>query len=156
MGMVTYKEALDFLNLVSGKPLRYAIKSPDMELYDFGFGELIEVINRQGRKKRIGTHILHAICRFKVIWQTGDGRVDKYCEDTPSEEFHAEINRLLGLTVKRVALSDKNDLWLDLGECWIVFATYENGDESWRFFTSDTNMPHLVVANSWVDIQVKK
>ena len=31
-----------------------------------------------------------------------------------------------------------------------VFVTFENGEESWRFFTSNTDIPHLVASNSWL------
>ena len=144
------QNAVDFLYSLIGKPLNYAIKSPDTELYDFGFGELVEVVNRCGKHKRIGTQILHVICRFKVIWKKGEHRVNRYYEDTSSDEFHTEIQHLFGLKVKRVALSDKNDLWLDLGDCWVVFATFENGEESWRFFTSDVDIPHLIASDSWL------
>ena len=144
------QDAVDFLHSLTGHPLRYAIKSPDTDLYDFGFGELVAVVNRCGKQKKIGTYILHAICRFKVIWKNGECRVEKYYEDTPCEKFHSEVKRLVGLKVRRVALSDKNDLWLDLGDYWVVFATFENGEESWRFFTSDIDTPHLVASDSWL------
>ena len=142
------QDAVVFLHTLIGQPLLYAIKSPDTELYDFGFGELVEVVSRRGIRKRIGTHTLHALCRFKVIWRICEHRVDKYYEDTPCEKFHSEINRLIGLKVRRVELSDKNDLWLDFGDYWVVFATFENGAESWRVFTSNINIPHLVASDS--------
>lgn len=146
----TKQDAVDSLHSLTEQPLLFAIKSPDTDLYDFEFGELVEVANRLGDKKKIGTHILHVICRFKVIWKNGEHRVDKYYEDTSCEKFHAEIQHLFGLRVKRVALSEKNDLWLDFGDYWVVFATYENGEESWRFFTSDIDTPHLVASNTWL------
>ena len=151
MGMFIRQNAVNFLHLLSGQPLLYAIKSPDTDLYDFGFGEWTEIISQRGKRKKIGTYTLHVMCRFKVIWKKSKQRVDKYYEDTPCEKFHTEVQPILGLSVKRVTLSDKNDLWLDLDDCWIVFATYENGEESWRFFSIDINNPHLVAADSWID-----
>lgn len=142
---------VEFLQTLVDQPLLYAIKSPDTELYDFGFGNLVEFTNRRGKKTMIGTHILHVICRFKVIWKNGKHRVTTYYEDTPCEIFHADIQRLVGLKVRRVALSDKNDLWVDLGEYWVVFATFENGEESWRYFVSDVE-PHLIASDSWLDL----
>ena len=147
------QNAIAFLQTLIGQPLLYALKSPDTELYDFGFGELVEVVNRHGIPRKIGAHTVHALCRFQVIWKTGERRVDKYYEDTPCETFRAEIQPLLGLQVKRVALSDKNDLWLDFGDYWVVFATFENGEESWRFFTSDIALPHLVASNAWLSFE---
>lgn len=149
--MFVKQNAIKFLNSLNGMPLLYALKSPDTELYDFGFGELVETVNRCGRQKKIATYTLHVLCRFKVIARGPEHKVDKYYEDTPSEMFHSEINRLLGLKVRRVALSDKNDLWLDFGDYWIVFVTFEDGEESWRLFTINDDLPHLVASNSWLD-----
>ena len=70
--------------------------------------------------------------------------------DTPGKQFRAEIQPLLGLAVERVAVSDKNDVWLDFGDYWVVFATFENEEESWRFFASDISAPYLVASNSWL------
>ena len=142
--------AVVFLQTLVGQPLRYGLKSPDTELYDFGFGELFEDVSKYGKKRKICTFILHALCNFKVIWRSGERRIDKYYGDTPSEKFHGDIKRLIGSCVKRVALSEENDLWLDLGDFWIVFETFEDGKESWRFFTSDINQAHLVASNSWI------
>lgn len=145
------QKGIEFLNALKGMPLLYALKSPDTELYDFGFGEWKEIVNRCGRPKKIATYTLHALCRFKVIARGFEHKVDKYYEDTPCEMFHSEINRLLGLIIRRVALSDKNDLWLDFGDYWIVFVTFEDDEESWRLFTINNDLPHLVASNSWLD-----
>lgn len=144
-------DALDFLNTLIGQPLLYVLKSPDTELYDLGFGDIVEVVDWCMQQRKISTYIIHALCRFKVIWRNGEHRIDSYYEDTPCEEVYSKINRLVGLKVSRVGLSDKNDLWLDLGDCWVVFATYENGEESWRFFTSDNSIHHLVASDRWLD-----
>lgn len=143
-------DALEFLRTLVDLPLCYGLKSPDTDLYDFGFGNMVNVMNPFGGGKEACTHILHVTCRFKVIWKNGERRVDKYYEDTSCEKFHSEVKRLIGLKVRRVALSDKNDLWLDFGDYWVVFATFENGEESWRFFTSDIDVPHLVASDSWI------
>ena len=143
-------EALEFLHVLAGQPMCYALKSPDTELYEFGFGELTERENRKGKRKKIGTYTLHILCRFKVIWRNDGQRVDEYYEDTSCQQFHSDIKYLLGSKVRQIALSDKNDLWLDFGDHWIVFATFENREESWRFFSSNINLPHLVVSNSWL------
>lgn len=147
-------DALEFLQTLVGQPLCYGIKSPDLDLYDFGFGNFVRVHNWHGEERIVCTHILHVICRLKVIWKNGGHRVDKYYEDTPGEKFNAEVKRFIGLKVRQVELSDKNDLWLDLGDYWIVFATFENGEESWRFFTSDIDSPHLVASDSWLHFSI--
>ena len=137
------EKAIAYLQTLIGQTLHYALKSPDMDLYDLGFGA----------PEADFRYVLHATCRFKVIWRNGERRTDKYYEDTPSEEFHSAIQRLIGWKVTRVGLSDKNDLWLDFGDgdCWAVFVTFENNEESWRFFTYHSDDPHLVASDSWLD-----
>jgi hypothetical protein len=143
-------DAIEFIQSLVDQSLCYGIKSPDTDLYDFGFGNMVNAANTSSGGKEVCPFILHATCRFKVIWKNGECRVDKYHEDTPCEIFHSEVKRFVGLKVKRVELSDKNDLWLDLGDYWIVFATFENGEESWRFFTPGIDSPHLVASDSWL------
>ena len=63
-----------------------------------------------------------------------------------------KIRHLIGREIMELGLSEKNDLWLDLGDCRIVWTTIENGEESWRFLAADTNIPHLVVSNSWMEL----
>lgn len=58
------EEALTFLNRLVGAPLRYAWKSCDTELYEFAFGALHDKINRRGEHRKVGTHLLHLLCRF--------------------------------------------------------------------------------------------
>ena len=138
-------EAMEFISALVGQPLCYGIKSPDMDLYDFGFGS---AVSAAGLKGKVCEYTLHVTCRFKVIWRNAEKRVDVYDESSPCKRFHSELRPLLGLKVRRIALSDKNDLWLDFGDCWMVFATFEDVEESWRFFTYDKNKPHLVASDS--------
>lgn len=148
---VNRQEAEEFLRPLVGQPLRYALKSPDTELYDFGFGKPVEV-TRLGIRRRIGTYSIHALCRFKILWENSERGAEEYRENTPSEEFSMKIRHLIGREIMELGLSEKNDLWLDLGDCRIVWTTYENGEESWRFLAADTNVPHLVASNSWIEL----
>ena len=59
---------------------------------------------------------------------------------------------MIGLSVERIALSDKNDLWLDLNKYWIVFITREDQEESWRFFEPRSKLPHLVASDAWLEM----
>ena len=91
----------------------------------------------------------------KVVQFTMDGTILKteYVatkQYTPPEIFTTNIMQLVGLVVKRFALSDKFDLWIDLGDYWIVFVIWEDETESWRFFTPESDDPHLVVSSSWL------
>lgn len=143
-------DTLMFLQSLVDLYLCYGIKSPDMDLYDFGFVNEINSIHRSDKKKVVYTHCLHVVCRFKVIWKIGNNKTDIYHENTSCEKFHSKIAYLIGMKVKRVALSEKNDLWLDFGDCWVVFVTVENNEESWRLISPDTDAAHLVASNSWV------
>ncbi|MBE6903820.1 MAG: hypothetical protein E7480_04340 [Ruminococcaceae bacterium] len=134
-------------NLVN-LPLCYGIKSPDMFFYDFGFGEIFKTVDLYGGKDReIPTFALHVCCAFEVIWKDKSKHSDIFSNDTPCDKFNAVMERLIGIPIKRVSLSEKYDLWLDLGVCWIVFATNEDKEESWRFFSPNNRERHLVASN---------
>ena len=147
MGSNTNLSPMDYLNSIIAQPLVYAMKSPDTELYDFGFGEPVLHPCRNGDLRQIAMYSLHALCRFELIDKTGSNTTTKFYEDTPSGQFQGTIAPVLGRRVKRIALSEKNDLWIDFGEYWIVFVSFENEEESWRFFSADREMPHLVASN---------
>ena len=146
------ESSLNCINRLVGKKLQYAIKSPDTELYDLGFGKLINATNLHGHKKMVGEYTIHVLCNIRVIWQTERRKVHDYYGNTSQEAFNSRIRRLLGMEVLRVGLSEKNDLYLDLGCCWIVFVTLENNAESWRFFSSNREMPHLVASDAWLEM----
>ncbi len=144
----TRAQALSYLENLVGKPLRYGIKSHDTELYDFGFGESIEITDHQ-KRRNIYLHNLHILCDFKVIDKTNRGSYKIYYGNTEKHKFESDIQRIIGLKVKRVSLSDKNDLWLDFGSNWVVFVTCEDAEESWRYFIWGKKNPHLVVSDVW-------
>ena len=138
-----------FLDSIIGQKLAYAIKSPDTELYDFGFGKERETED----KRMLPPYILHVLCRFKIIHKDGSRKVNICHEDTTPNVFNKKIEPLIGLSVQRVGLSDKNDLWLDFGAYWVVFATFEEDDEAWRFFISGSDEPHLVATSNVLEFQ---
>ncbi|MDD6034240.1 MAG: hypothetical protein PUC47_12335 [Oscillospiraceae bacterium] len=142
---------LDFLRTLVGQQLRYGIKSPDMDLYDFGFGEWMQYTGVNGEMHDVCTLTLHVACGFRVFWK--DGGCLTFDANTSSEAFHFAVKRILGLRVKRVWLSDKNDLRLDFGECRVVFITREDGEESWRCFRMDGDGAHLVASNLLLDYE---
>lgn len=144
----TQEQALHYLENLVGQPLRYGLKSSDTEMYDFGFGEIVEAINYWGKTRSVNLHNLHILCNFRVIYRAKKGHKTYYA-DTPKREFESDIQDMVGHSVKRVALSEKNDLWLDFGDYWVVFATNEDAEESWRYFIMGEDNPHLVVADSW-------
>lgn len=141
-----HDNVFSFLNTLVGSKLCYGIKSLDMDLYDFGFCKpSCNQITVQSAQDDCSL-VLHCTCRFKVIWRHESNRTITYREDTPADVFHADIQALLGMSVIRVALSDRNDLWLDFGNCLLVFATHESNDESWRLFIPGHLDSHLVAS----------
>lgn len=144
-------EANHVLNNLVGQPLRYGIKSPDMDLYDLGFGDDVKYVCWDGEPNEACTYAIHLTSEIHVDWKNGN--VVEYCYDTPCEEFDADIRQMIDLRVRRVALSDKNDLWLDLGRCYMIIVTHENGEESWRFFLPGSGELHLVASDLWLRME---
>ena len=151
---INQQQAMEYLNQLNSKPLAYGTKFHNWDLYDIGFGNCVNVPCelRPGTFKNVAEFTLHILCRFKIINRGTIRSVKRYYEDTPSEEFGHDIQHLIGKKIKRVGLSDKNDLWLDLDDYWIVFATFETGEESWRFMPRDRQHPHLVAADTWLEL----
>lgn len=147
-----HEKAKSYIQELVGLPLCYGIKSPDLDLYDFGFGEYSEKHSQIGQPRKVPTCAIHAVCEFDVICRK-EKRIVHYDADICNKRFHAEIHGLIGLKVKRVALNANNILWIDFGEYWIVFQTFQNDEESWRFLYPYSEKPHLVAANSWIDIR---
>lgn len=138
----------EFVSELEGWSIAYGIKSPDMDLYDFGFVKAENAISYDGNVDSC-RYILHAMCRFEIIWQNGTKDVEAYYEDTPADVFREKVKRILGLPIRRPSLSEKNDLWLDLGECWIVFATYEEQEaDSWVLFVRGLKGPFLAATDT--------
>lgn len=132
-----------------GCQLCYGIKSPDTELYDFGFGCFH---SDQNVKEERFPFVLHVLCPFKVIKRSVRKYVKYYDSTTSYEQFSEDVQPLCGLKIKRIALGEENDLWIDYGEYWMVFLTYQDGEESWRLFTPYSDLPHWVAS----DISIEK
>ena len=143
------REAIQYLQKVVDVSLIYGIKSPDTELFDLGFGAYMKRIRSDGTCMDFPSYALHILCEIKVIWKKGKRATYYYDASTSVSEFDLAMRRLFGLKVRRVELSDKNDLWLDFGDCWVVLITHESGQESWRFITSNKSEAHLVVSDVW-------
>ena len=139
----------EFIQSLLDKQLYYVRKYDDMELYHFCFN----IAGKYSEKSEDCTHILHALCRFKVICRK-ERKVYTYYEDTPIEKYEEGFRKLFGLKISRVGLSEKNDLWLDFGngECWVVFSTFEYDEESWRLFKPHAEQ-HLVASATCIEWQ---
>lgn len=143
-------QTLNYLNNLIGQPLRYGIKSPDTELYDFGFGDIIESYDIFGRKRSVCNYALHTICDFDVISKHGQRKVDSFDGNSDDQVFSVEIKTLIGLKVEKISLDEKNNLTLDFGNYEIVFYTLDDDEESWRILEPGVDKLHLVAANSWI------
>lgn len=143
--MKEYREvALTVLQKLVGCCFRYGLKAYDMDLFDLGFGDDVSFVNCLGDKQLACRYALHFTCGIKLFWK--DGCVDEYDALADSKQFSSAVKPLIGRKVNRIALSDKNDLWIDLSLCNIVIVTYEDDIESWRFFSPGTGNSHLIAS----------
>lgn len=142
-------DALYILDKLVGLPLLYGLQSPDVVFFDLGFGEYIQAKNLYGIERSVATYSLHAVCGIKIIHRKEPRHTECYFGDTPAA-FNSLLSKLTGQIIKRVALSEKNDLWMDLGDYWIVFVTNEDSEESWRYFSHLNNTSHLVFSDTWI------
>lgn len=148
---ISRSKATAILKTLLGRPLLYALKSPDTELYDFGFGKLVERLELDGSRRKIATQTLHILCEFKVICESHH-TAEKYDGFTSCDEFHSKIKYLIGSKIVAIELTKENDLMLNFNGCSIEFITFKDGEESWRFFTAALEAPHLVVSDSWLEL----
>ncbi len=128
-----------------GTQLQYGIKSVDSDLYQLGFGEIVAQEVWNGSLLEINKYAIHFTSALLVYWK--DGNTNEFYADTSPKEFDFAILQMIGCQVSRIALSDKNDLWIDLGICSIVIVTYDDAEESWRLFQPRTNNPHLIASS---------
>lgn len=142
------KEANDFLQVLEGQPLRYGLKSPDMDLYDIGFGDEIERIGGKGRLIKVSKYTVHCLCRITIYWENGNK--SEYDGESYYIDFYNEIQKMTGLCIQKVELQDNNNLWIDLGQCKMLFTTVRKRYESWRLFTPGSPKEHLVAGYHWL------
>lgn len=134
------------LSCIVGSPLQYGIKSSDLDLFQLGFGESISLEYWKNQSLEINKYAIHFDSALYVYWE--NGKVDKLYSNVQEAEFNMVISKLVGKLVKRVALSTKNDLWIDLDDCKIVVVTRDDEEESWRFFLPRTHYPHLIATST--------
>lgn len=147
----TCKKYLLFLHQLIGKMFVYGIKSPDCDLYDFGFGD-VDSVNKSTNPVETCDLFLHFTCRFIVIYKGTNNR-KCYDEFVTQEEFEKEIKPFLGMVIKNVKFSKQNDLIIDFDRVRIILVTFSDKEESWRLFSKKIDNLHLVVSNSWMEFQ---
>ena len=61
------QEAMVILSQLVNQPLHYGIKSPDCDLYDIGFGKMVDYVGLNNEIRKVCNYTLHITCRFKII-----------------------------------------------------------------------------------------
>lgn len=145
-------DALVILNKLIGQPFLYGIQSPDVVLFDLGFGDYMSVKKMMGSECEVASYTLHAVCGIKIIHTKVSLQTEEFIGNSP-QEFNSSIQQLIGNTILRIALSSKNDLWLDLDDYWLVLVTNEDNQESWRCFTPSSTQNHLVASDTWIHLE---
>ena len=133
------------VTILEGLSLKYGVKSPDMDLYDLGFGRDLVFRDKFGKPHNVCQYVIHIVCGIRLFWK--DGRREEYTKDSSYLAFQNSIHKFIGEPIRRVALSEKNDLWLDFGQCSMAIITHEDADESWRLFAPYSGNKHLVATN---------
>ena len=140
-----------YLRSIVGSPLQYGIKHSDLNLFQLGFGDCVSFEHWKGQTLEINRYAIHFDSAIHLYWK--DGEVDRFEPNAEENMFSSVISKLMGRYVERVALSDKNDLWIDLGICRIVVVTRDDDMESWRFFQPRTSHPHLIASSTTLELE---
>ncbi len=126
----------------------------DTELFCFEF--LKEMPSSLPSETSLPVHLfLHAQCRFEILYR-GSYQNAERIEITGESNTSVFLNATKGLletSVLRVEVSAKNDLWLDFGDYWVVFATCDDGEESWRFLIPSICQTHMVASNLSIQLE---
>lgn len=138
---VSEAEGTKFVQQALQMPVVYARKARDSDLYGIGFGTPV-------RDKTVAHFVLHLQCEFDVVLDQG---TQQFNGDTTKEEFNPVAEMLVGQRMVEVCILQNNQLKLQLEHCTIIIRTYDDDDESWRFFDFDGN--HLVAASQWLEFQ---
>ena len=139
------------VNYIVGCRFRYGTKSPDMDLYDLGFGEDAIYQNFWGNMQRACKYAIHLTCSLKLFWR--DGHTAEYSASSDYTAFSNEIQPLIGKTVKSVSLNHKNDFFIEFDECCLIIITRNDLNESWRLFAPGENTLHLVSNSKYLSLQ---
>ena len=151
MNAISAKDATSALQSIIGCAFRFGIKSPDMDLYQIGFGEDVVFINYFGNRQEASKYAIHFTCGLHLDWS--DGKQIEYDSQSDAKTFHREIESLIGLPVKTAEVLANNNVFIDLGLCKLEIVVREDGDESWRFFQPGQNSDHIVCCGKEISAQ---
>ena len=111
--LLTRDTARGILQKLVGKPICYGIKSANMEFFDIGVGNCDIIKISDSKTQFLSSYAIHASCCIKISDRENANKAVTYSGESLCEDFHNEMKNLIGLTVKRISLSEKNDLWID-------------------------------------------
>ena len=134
-----------------------------LDMIELGFGELSERTDRRGKKYNISRFVFHIQCPFRVI---RDNSIILSTEDLflpfsdnqiEEVDFNKRNSTLFDSKSKSIAtimkgekiidikLSSQNDLTIKTEKTTIELFVYSKHFESWRFFDTIDDSPHIVV-----------
>ncbi len=134
-----------------------------LDLIELGFGELTERTDRHGAKYKLAHFVYHIQCPFRVI---RDDSIVLSTEDLflpfPSEQpEEADLNKrnstlfdskakylttiMKGEKIIDIKLNSQNDLTIRTETTTIDLFVCNVDSESWRFFDTIEDSPHIVV-----------
>ena len=143
----------EYLSSIIGLPLHYVLKSPDTELYDFGFGKPREIDNWYGKIRKLCPYTLHVLCDFSVLDSRERIEEIEFDGNSTPEKEEPVMKGLVGKKVQAVKVIQNHDLIIDFKFKRLWFITNSDSEESWRFFATDLKQPHIVASahELWVE-----
>lgn len=165
--MSTEKIITTLNNLISEEFQRFG---RTLDMIELGFGELSEKTDRRGKKYTVSNFVFHIQCPFRVI---RDNSIVLSTEDlflpfpdTEPEEvdwnkrnstlFDSKVQNLTELIkaekIIDIKLNSQNDLTIKTENTIIDLFVHSTVSESWRFFDSTDDSPHIVVDECGISV----
>ena len=146
------ENALRYLKLMEGKRLRRGLLLHKGGHYQLCFGKKLKTATVLDKKVPVYLCNLHMWCDFQISLRTKTGVYKTYTEHTEPAEFHADIKKLYGRRVRRVALGPGNSLLVDLKRYWIVCVPGLDSVEAWIYYIAKVGEPRLAADDNRLDM----
>jgi len=167
------KKIEEILGSLIGLPLTSIGRACDLEW--LGFGDIIEVMDSRGNKKKVEEYALHIQCAWRLTGAKGIivASQDRYYPrdgwEGNEEDFDWDVqgeNRCDQLTKKYLEANEKNRLivksvkadrfggfvlTLDNGDSLEAFPDDTTNLENWRFFKPYSGLSHFVVTSDGIE-----
>ena len=134
-----------------------------LDLIELGFSELSEKKDRHGKKYKLARFVFHIQCPFRVIRDNSIvlSTEDLFLPFSPKKHEEADLNKknstlfdskanclttlMKGEKIIDIKLNSQNDLTIRMENTIIDLFIYSTDSESWRFFDTTDDSPHIVV-----------